>query len=47
MTIEVNQVKQGRKIAEMGNTDTDRVKLHFEIGLNGKPVAPRRYLPKP
>ncbi len=43
---EGDQVRQGQKIAEMSNTDTDRVKLHFEIRLNGKPVDSRRYLPK-
>jgi lipoprotein NlpD len=29
----------------MGSTDTDRVKLHFEIRRQGKPVDPTRYLP--
>jgi lipoprotein NlpD len=38
-------VKRGQKIAEMGNTDTDQVKLHFEIRRQGKPVDPARYLP--
>ena len=37
-------VRRGQKIAEMGNTDTDRVKLHFEIRRQGKPVDPARYL---
>lgn len=37
-------VKQGQKIAEMGNTDADRVKLHFEIRHFGKPVDPMQYL---
>jgi len=38
-------VRKGQKIAEMGATDTDRVKLHFEIRRLGKPVDPTRYLP--
>lgn len=42
-------VRRGQKIAEMGNTDTDRSKLHFEIretkGGQSKPVDPMKYLP--
>jgi len=38
-------VKRGQKIAEMGNTDSDRVLLHFEIRKQGKPVDPAKLLP--
>lgn len=38
-------VRRGQKIAEMGSTDTDRVKLHFEIRRQGKPVDPAKFLP--
>ena len=39
-------VKQGQKIAEMGSSDADRVKLHFEVRRQGKPVDPIAFLPK-
>lgn len=42
---EGQKVTRGQKIAEMGNSDSERVKLHFEIRYQGKPVDPTKYLP--
>lgn len=38
-------VKRGQRIAEMGQSEADRVKLHFEIRKTSTPVDPMRYLP--
>jgi lipoprotein NlpD len=38
-------VRKGQKIAEMGSSDTDQVKLHFEVRRQGKPVDPAKVLP--
>ena len=43
---EGDAVKRGQKIAEMGSTGTDRIKLHFEIRRQGIPVDPIKFLPK-
>ena len=45
MVKEGDAVTRGQKIAEMGNTDSDRVMLHFEVRRQGKPVDPLKYLP--
>ncbi|QOY93310.1 peptidoglycan DD-metalloendopeptidase family protein [Massilia sp. UMI-21] len=42
---EGDNVAKGQMIAEMGDSDADSVKLHFEIRQQGKPVDPSRFLP--
>ena len=43
---ENEQIKEGQKIALMGDSGSDHVNLHFEIRYRGKSVDPLRYLPK-
>ena len=42
---EEQAVRRGQKIAEMGSTDADSVRLHFEIRKQGKPIDPAKLLP--
>ena len=42
---EDDAVKRGQKIAEMGSSEADRVKLHFEVRKLGNSVDPAKYLP--
>jgi len=42
---EQQAVARGQKIAELGNTDADRPKLHFQIRKGSAAVDPMRYLP--
>ncbi|WP_216782740.1 murein hydrolase activator NlpD [Candidatus Profftia tarda] len=43
---EQQEVKAGEKIATMGSTGTNSVRLHFEIRYKGKSVNPLNYLPQ-
>lgn len=42
---EEQTVSKGQKIAEVGSSDADQPKLHFEIRRQGKPVDPMKFLP--
>ncbi|MFN3751567.1 MAG: peptidoglycan DD-metalloendopeptidase family protein [Thiobacillus sp.] len=43
---EGDTVTAGQRIALMGDSDADRVKLHFEIRRYGKPLDPLNFLPE-
>jgi lipoprotein NlpD len=43
---EGDAVRAGQTIAEIGDSGTDRVKLHFEVRRKGSPVDPTKILPR-
>ncbi len=43
---EQQEVKAGQRIADMGSSDAQDVRLHFEIRYRGQSVNPVRFLPK-
>lgn len=46
MVKEGDRVIMGQRIAEMGKSGTNQVKLHFEVRQDGKPIDPQGVLPK-
>ncbi len=42
---EKDTVAKGQKIAEIGSSDADSPRLHFEIRRQGKPADPQKFLP--
>lgn len=43
---EQQEVKAGQRIADMGSSDAQDVRLHFEIRYRGQSVNPMRFLPQ-
>jgi len=42
---EDQSVRKGQRIADMGSTDAEQVRLHFEVRRQGKPIDPAKVLP--
>jgi lipoprotein NlpD len=45
LVAEGDSVRAGQRIAEMGDSGTDRPKLHFEVRRQGNPIDPLQVLP--